>query len=480
MITKAVLFLSCWLTGIFIATSAASPLAVRKAPQAAKPNVVFILADDLGYGDLGCYGQRLIRTPHLDQMAAQGMRFTQFYAGTSVCAPSRAALLTGLHTGHTAVRGNKEIQPEGQWPLPDSAITMAEVMKKAGYVTGNFGKWGLGFVGTSGDPNQQGFDLFFGYNCQRQSHNFYPDHLWQNNERINYPNTPAHPRAYAADIIQAKALQFLDQRQKEPFFLYLSYTLPHAALQVPQDRLFTGYKKQFNEQPQAIPAVWTGKGYRPQAYPRAAYATMVTRLDHYVGEILTKLKALRLADNTLVVFTSDNGPHQEGGHDPAFFNSAGGFRGTKRALYEGGIRVPMLAWWPGKIKAGSTNNYAGAFWDFMPTFAALAGAKTPVPTDGISILPTLLRQPNQKQHPYLYWEFHEEGGKQAVRMGKWKGIKLRVREAAAPALALYDLEKDPQETADIAADHPEIVKQLNQIIREAHVENAVFPFLSRR
>ncbi|HXH99898.1 MAG TPA: arylsulfatase [Sphingobacteriaceae bacterium] len=445
----------------------------------ARPNIIFILADDLAYADIGPYGQKLIRTPNLNRMAKNGMRFTQFYSGTSVCAPSRSSLMTGMHTGHTYIRGNKEIKPEGQWPLPDSAVTIAEVMKKAGYVTGDFGKWGMGFVGTSGDPNKQGFDQFFGYNCQRQSHNFYPDHLWSNSERINLPNTPKSQTHYAAEIIQEKALSFIDNNKEKPFFLYLSYTLPHAALQGPKDNGFEEYRKKFNEQPQVIPSDWDGIGYEPQAYPKATFATMVTRLDTYVGQVMVKLKSLGLDDNTLIIFTSDNGPHTEGGHDPKFFNSTGVLKGVKRDLYEGGMRVPMLAYWPGKIKAGSVNNHIGAFWDFMPTFASIINQKVPAMIDGISILPTLLGKGKQQQHTYLYWEFHELGGRQAVRMGKWKGVKYNVLDRSKTTLELYDLEKDPGETKNLASKYPIILKQIDNYIKEAHVENNIFPFLSK-
>lgn len=446
----------------------------EKETAESKPNIILIVADDLGYGDLGCYGQTKIKTPHLDNMALQGMRFTQFYAGSTVCAPSRSALMTGLHTGHTPIRGNRTTKPEGQWPLPDSSITIAEVMQHAGYVTGDFGKWGLGFVGTSGDPLNQGFDHFFGYNCQGQAHNFYPDHLWKNAQRIDYPNTPENFTHYSGDIIQEQSLAFIDQNKDNPFFLFLSYTLPHAALQVPEDSIFEHYKHQFNEQPKPVNAAWNGKGYAPQAYPHAAYATMVTRLDQYVGEVLAKLKALGLDQNTLVIFTSDNGPHQEGGNDPLYFNSNGGLRGIKRDVYEGGIRVPMIACWPGKIGAGTVAHHVGAFWDFMPTFAGIAGVEAPAYTDGISLVPVLLQEKEQTQHSYLYWEFHEQGGKQAVRKGKWKGVRLDVTKDPEAPVHLYDLEKDPYETTDVATQHPAIVKEMKTLMKEAHTENPDF------
>lgn len=377
-----------------------------------RPNIVFILADDMGYGDLGCYGQKLIETPHIDALAAKGIRFTQFYAGTSVCAPSRSSLLTGQHTGHTPIRGNYEIQPEGQLPLPDTAYTIAKMLKDAGYVTGDFGKWGLGYPGSEGTPGKQGFDHFFGYNCQRQSHNYFPDHLWDNDTRVDYANTPENQKYYAPDLIQKKALEFIDENKTKPFFLYLSYTLPHAALQLPHgDSLLEYYKRKFNEQPKTIPALWDGKGYQPQAYPHAAYAAMVTKLDNYIEQVVEKLKTLGIEKNTLIIFTSDNGPHREGGNDPAFFNSSGGFKGIKRDLYEGGILTPMIAYWPAVITKPKVSGLTGAFWDFMPTFAAMAGAPAPPHTDGISLLPTLSSNGKQRQHEFLYWEFHEDGGR---------------------------------------------------------------------
>ena len=443
-----------------------------------KPNIVFILADDMGYGDLGCYGQKLIETPHIDQLAARGIRFTQFYAGTSVCAPSRSSLLTGQHTGHTPIRGNYEIQPEGQLPLPDTAYTIAKMLKDAGYVTGDFGKWGLGYPGSEGTPGKQGFDHFFGYNCQRQSHNYFPDHLWDNDTSVDYANTPENQAYYAPDLIQKKALAFIDENKTKPFFLYLSYTLPHAALQLPHgDSLLEYYKRKFNEQPKTIPALWDGKGYQPQAYPHAAYAAMVTKLDNYIAQVVNKLKTLGIEKNTLIIFTSDNGPHREGGNDPAFFNSSSGFRGIKRDLYEGGIRTPMIAYWPAVIKKPKVSGLTGAFWDFMPTFAAMAGVPAPQYTDGISLLPTLSSKGKQRQHEFLYWEFHEDGGRQAVRMGKWKGVRLNVMKDADAAIQLYNLNTDPGETKNVAAENPVIVQSIQKIMQNEHTENINFPFL---
>ncbi len=444
--------------------------------HASKPNIILIVADDLGYGDLGVYGQQKIKTPKIDQLAHEGMRFSQFYAGTTVCAPSRSSLMTGQHTGHTPIRGNKEVRPEGQWPLKASAVTVAELMKKAGYTTAAFGKWGLGFVGTEGDPLNQGFDRFYGYNCQAQAHNYFPDHLWDNDQRIELGNTPTSQTAYAADMIHQKALSFITEHKDSPLFICLTYTLPHAGLQIPKnDPLFEYYKKAFNEKPVQVPETWNGVGYQPQAYPKAAYAAMVGRLDRYVGDVIQTLQKLGLDKNTLVFFTSDNGPHHEGGNDPAFFNSSGVFRGIKRDLYEGGIRVPMIARWPGRIRAGSVTDFAGAFWDFLPTFASLAAVTTPREIDGVSMLPTLLHKGTQQQHEYLYWEFHEGGGSQAVRAGKWKAIRLNVKANPNNPLELFDLSADPAEKNNVAKKYPDIVKKMGEYMRQAHVENTDFP-----
>lgn len=453
----------------FVALCAAQ----NATPVKNKPNIILIVADDLGYGDLGVYGQTKIRTPNLDRMAKQGIRFTNFYAGTTVCAPSRSALMTGLHTGHTPIRGNKSVGEEGQWPLPDSALTIAELLKNGGYTTGDFGKWGLGPVGSSGDPLRQGFDQFFGYNCQALAHNYYPDHLWRNDERVTYNNTNSNLETYSADLIHQQALQFMAANKSKPFFLFLSYTLPHAALQVPEDTVFDYYRDLFGESRSATQQLWNGKGYAPQSSPRAAYASMVTRLDRYVGDVISQLKTLGLDKNTLIIFTSDNGPHREGGNDPSFFNSSGGLRGIKRDLYEGGIRVPMIVSWPGRIKPGVSDHLA-ASWDFMPTFAEAGGITTPANSDGISLLP-LLQNRAVKEHDYLYWEFHEQGGKQAVRKGKWKAVRLNVKDDPQAPIQLYDLNADQGETQDVASQFPDIIKEMKVIMEKAHVENADFP-----
>lgn len=448
-----------------------------------RPNIVFILADDLGYGDVGFNGQKLIRTPNIDKLAAEGRVFGQMYAGTAVCAPSRSAIMSGQHTGHTYIRGNKSVSPEGQEPIKDSVITMAEILHNAGYRTGAFGKWGLGPVGSEGDPNKQGFDNFYGYNCQGLAHRYYPDHLWDNSEKIALSENGdlLYNKQYAPDLIQQKALTFLDgaKQDKKPFFLFLPYILPHAELVVPDDSIFQSYKGKFPETPYVGKDYGPGAlpgGYTSQQYPHATFAAMVTRLDLYVGQVVAKLKELGLDKNTLVVFSSDNGPHKEGGADPEFFKSSGPFKGIKRDLYEGGIREPFVAWWPGTVQAGSRSDYVGAFWDLLPTFVELAKAPASKETDGISFVPALTGKGKQPAHKFLYWEFHEGGGRQAVRYGNWKGIRLQVDKDPNGPVELYDLSTDPGETNNIAAQHPDVVKAIEQIISNQHVPSALFPF----
>jgi len=445
------------------------------AQKVTRPNIIFILADDLGYGDIGLHGQTKIRTPHIDRLATLGMEFTQFYAGTAVCAPSRASLLTGLHTGHTAVRGNRGYQPEGQFPLPDSSLTIASVLQSHGYVTGCFGKWGLGYPGSTGVPAKKGFTDFFGYNCQTQAHNYYPDHLWVNNQRLELSGNKTGDSVYSADLIHQKALQFLREQKGHSFFLFLAYTLPHASLHGPHDSIYQHYVAQFEERPRQGPLKQGDLVLDP--YPHAAYATMVTRLDDYVGDILRMVRELGIADNTLILFSSDNGPHREGGGDPDFFGSSGPYRGIKRDLYEGGIREPFIAVWPGHIKAGSKTSYAGAFWDLFPTWEAIAGIPVTAGIDGLSFLPVLQGKTVQG-HDYLYWEFHEGGGKQAVRWGKWKGVRLNVTTQEHPPLELYNLEKDPSEKQNVAAQHPEAVQHIEHLMQEAHRYNKDWPLLA--
>lgn len=443
-----------------------------------RPNIIFILADDLGYNETGCYGQQKIATPNIDFMASLGIRFTQFYAGTAVCAPSRASLMTGLHTGHTAVRGNRGYKPEGQFPLPDSSVTIASVLKEQGYMTAAFGKWGLGYPGSTGEPLKKGFTHFFGYNCQTLAHNYYPDHLWQDDQRLELPGNRGKDSIYSADLIHQQALQFLTAQHNQPFFLFLAYTLPHASLHGPHDSLYQRYVEQFHEQPLAPSQQDKGSDYTFEPYPHAAFAAMVSRLDQYVGDILRKVKELGIADNTLILFSSDNGPHHEGGGDPAWFNSSGPYRGIKRDLYEGGIRVPFIALWKGRIRPGTTSDYPATFWDLFPTFEELTGTPLSPAIDGISFLPVLEgKNKAVRQHEYLYWEFHENDGRQAVRWGKWKGVKLQVSTLPDPPLELYDLEKDPGEQQNVADAHPDIVGKLNGFIKAAHHYDKDWPLL---
>lgn len=468
-----------WLGICFLICLSLSGNAQQK--NAAQPNIVLIVADDLGYGDVGFNGQKLIKTPNLDRLAAQGMRFNQFYAGTTVCAPSRSALMTGQHTGHTYIRGNKEMIPEGQQPLAASETTIAEVLKKAGYTTAAFGKWGLGPVGSEGDPLKQGFDYFYGYNCQKLAHRYYPAHLWENEKKIVLTENQnlQVAKTFAPDLIQQQTLTFIDkQNDKQPFFLFLPYILPHAELLVPDDPLLEYYKGKFPEKPfkgadYGVDA--KDGGYTSQPYPHATFAAMVARLDKYVGEVMDKLKAKGLDKNTIIIFSSDNGPHVEGGADPVFFNSGGGLRGVKRDLYEGGIRVPFVVSWPGIIKPNTQSDFVGAFWDLVPTLAELAHTKVTSPTDGLSFVATLTGKGKQKQHEYLYWEFHEGGGKQAVRQGNWKAVKLNVNRPESSKIELYDLTKDSSEQVDLSKQFPDKVAKMEALMKEAHRASALFP-----
>ena len=438
------------------------------------PNVIFILADDLGYGDLSCYGQTKFKTPNIDQLAANGIRFTSHYAGCTVCAPSRSTLMTGLHTGHTYIRGNKDMQPEGEEPLPAESFTVAKLFKEAGYATGAFGKWGLGGPGSKGVPESQGFDEFFGFNSQVLAHNYYPEYLWHNGKKIYMEGNQNGGKArHAPDEYHKMALQFIEKHKGRPFFMYCPYTIPHAELMVPDDSLLRQYVGKFSEKP--FKGVDSGPLYRKGAYgsqpePRAVFAAMVSRLDRYVGEIISKLKELGIEKNTLVIFTSDNGPHLEGGADPVFFDSAGPLRGFKRSLYEGGIRIPYIASWPGTIPPGEVSDLPTAFWDFLPTAAELTGIKLLKPTDGISMIPVLTGKGIQPEHEFLYWEFHEGGTKQAVRMGKWKGVRFGTEEP----LELYDLSADIHEDTNLAALHPEIVAKIENFLRHARSESTIW------
>jgi len=438
-------------------------------PARTPPNIVLIQADDLGFGDVGAYGQKRFETPGLDRLAREGTRFTQYYSGSTVCAPSRAALLTGKHTGHTWVRGNGAL-PEGDVPLRAEEVTIAELLRERGYRTGLVGKWGLGQPGTPGMPDKQGFDYAFGFLDQRHAHRQFTDHFYRNGETVQVDLE----RDYAGDVFTKEAAAFIERDDRRPFFLYLNYTVPHAELRAPEDSMAL-YRGRFPEKPFENPkadAVQSGSrpdspslGYRSQPAPHAAFAAMITRMDRDIGRLVDLLASRGLDRNTVVLFTSDNGPHMEGGADPAFFNSSGGLRGVKRDLYEGGIRVPMIVRWPGTVPAGRTSTHPWAHWDMLPTFVDLAGGKVPGDIDGMSMA-RALRGESQPTHPYFYWEFHERGFQQAVRMGRWKAVRLK---PGAP-LELYDLEKDEREQQDVAAAHADIVKKV-----EAYLETARTP-----
>jgi arylsulfatase A-like enzyme len=435
------------------------------------PNIIFILADDLGYGDVGCYGQQKIKTPNIDALAKSGIKFTQFYSGSTVCGPARASFMTGLHTGHTPIRGNKTFEPEGQSHLPDSSVTIAMELQKAGYKTAAIGKWSLGFITTSGAPSKKGFETFFGYNCQSLAHNYYPDHIWSNEKRVELPENLTVNAVYSADLFKQKALEYIDEQKKDkPFFLYLPYTLPHVDLTPPHDVLYNYYMQLFKEQPLKETDKRNLNKQFVELYPHAAFAAMVARLDKYVGEITALVNKKGLAENTIIIFTSDNGPHKEKGGDPDFFNSHGIYRGIKRDLYEGGIRVPLIISWKGKIKPGTTTDHAAALWDFFPTFQQMAKRPVSKSIDGISILPVLLNKP-QPKHDYLYWEFHESGGRQAVRWKNWKAIKLNVSTGKEEPMELYDIIKDPSEKTNIANQNKDIVKKMEAFMKEAHQKN---------
>lgn len=461
----------------------ASYALISYAPVSKKeplPNIVYILADDLGYGDLSCYGQQKFSTPNIDRLAREGMLFTQHYTGCTVSAPSRSCLMTGQHSGHTPVRGNKGWDPEGQWPLPATSFTIAEMLKTKGYTTGAFGKWGLGFIDTEGDPNSQGFDEFYGYNCQSLAHNYYPDHLWHNHEKVLlHNNDNGKAGAYSADLIHKAALEFLETNKNKPFFLFYPTTIPHAEL-LAKEEYMKMFRGKFNPE-KSFKGIDDGPTFRlgpygSQAEAHAAFAAMITELDDYVGELLAKLTELGLEKNTIVIFASDNGPHLEAGADPDYFNSNGDLKGYKRDMYEGGIRTPMLVSWPSKVKAGSESDHVSAFWDILPTFAEIAGVENPEGIDGISFLPSLLGK-KQKQHEYLYWEFHEQGGKIAARMGNWKAVKLNIDKTPQGVTELYNLSTDIGETNNIALSNPEIVKKMEEIMKQAHTPSEIFPFI---
>lgn len=476
----------------------------NEANQADKPNIIYFLADDLGYGELGSYGQQLIETPNIDALAKGGMQFSNHYSGAPVCAPARCVLLTGLHAGHAYIRGNDEWKSrgdvwnmqamfndpnlEGQRPMPDSTITIGKLLQSSGYKTGMVGKWGLGSPTTNSIPNNQGFDYFLGYNCQRQAHTYYPMHLWLNEEKMilknkmvpmhaNFPEgaDPNDEKAYAdfelneyaPDLMHEGALGFIEDNKDNPFFLYYASPIPHVPLQAPK-KWVDYYREKFGpEEP------FTGKSYFPSQYPKATYAAMISYMDQQVGELVTLLKELELYDNTMIIFSSDNGPTYTGGTDTPFFDSAAPFKTTygngKGFVREGGIRVPMIAHWPSVISAGSTSSHISAFQDVLPTLCEVSGTKIPKGLDGISFLPSLKNAKNQKEHEYLYWEFPSYKGQQAVRMGEWKGIRKNIFEGNTN-IELYNLKNDSLETNNLAEVRPDVVKEIERILVEARTE----------
>ena len=486
-----------------------SALSANAQKKNARPNIIFILCDDMGYGDLGCYGQPFIRTPHIDAMASEGIRFTQAYAGSPVSAPSRASFMTGQHSGHCEVRGNKEYWGNspiimygnnkeysvvGQHPYDPDHIILPEIMKDNGYTTGMFGKWAGGYEGSCSTPDKRGIDEYYGYICQFQAHLYYPNFLNRYSkalgdtgvvrvimdENIKYPmygpDYQKRPQ-YSADMIHEKAMEWLDNQDgKQPFFGVFTYTLPHAELVQPEDSLLNEYKAKFD--PDKVFKGSEGSRYNAITHTHAQFAAMITRLDYYVGEVLKKLKEKGLDENTLVIFSSDNGPHEEGGADPTFFGRDGKLRGLKRQCHEGGIRIPFIARWPGRVPAGEVNDHICAFYDLMPTFCDVAGIKNYEKKyrnkenevdyfDGISFAPTLLGKKKQKQHDFLYWEFNETN-QIAVRMGDWKLIVKKGKPS------LYNLRTDIHEDNDIALQHPEIVEKMKAIIFEQHTPNQHF------
>lgn len=462
----------------------------QKNKNAKLPNIIYIYADDMGYGELGCYGQEKIKTPNLDKMAKEGMRFTQHYTSMPVCAPARAMLMTGKHGGHSAIRGNFELggfkdeEERGQKPLPASEFTVAELLKQKGYATALTGKWGLGMNNTEGTPTRQGFDYYYGYLDQKQAHNLFPSHLWENDkwDTLAQPWFDVHRKLnpktatdadfdsfkgkdYAPEKMTEKALAFIEKNKGGPFFLYMPYTIPHVSLQVP-DEYVKQYIGKFDEKP-----YYGEKSYAPTKYPLSTYAAMITYLDLQVGIVMKRIKELGLDENTIIMFSSDNGATFNGGVDAKFFNSVAGLRGLKMDVYEGGIREPFIARWPGKIRAGSVSNHISIQYDVMATLAEITGQKVEN-TDGISFLPELLGK-KQPVHKYLYFEYPEKGGQLAIRLGNWKAVKTDLKKNPANPWQLFNLKTDRNETTDVALKHPEMMKEFDAIVKKEHVESDV-------
>ncbi|MBM3401782.1 MAG: arylsulfatase [Bacteroidetes bacterium] len=464
------------------------PLISEAQEKKSKPNIIYIYADDLGYGELGSYGQTKIKTPFLDQIAREGMRFTRHYSGAPVCAPSRSILMTGKHSGHSYIRGNYELGgfadslEGGQMPLHEGAYTIAKMLQERGYQTGLVGKWGMGVTNTTGSPLNHGFDYYYSVLDQKQAHNFYPTHLWENdkwdplNNHVFAVHSKIDPmtatdsdfdkfkgKEYAPAKFTEKALSFIEKNKEKTFFLYLPYTLPHLALQAPEDYV-KKYIGQFDEKP-----YYGENGYAPNKYPLSTYAAMITFLDEQVGIIMQKIKNLGLDENTIIMFSSDNGATFSAGVDTKFFNSVGGLRGLKMELYEGGIRVPFIARWPNHIKPNTVSNHISAQYDIMPTLAELTGSKV-TGMDGKSLLPELLGKPGiQQKHEFLYFEYPENGGQLAVQLGNWKGVKMNVKKNPKAKWELYDLATDQNERIDLSVQHPEIIEKMNAIVKREHV-----------
>jgi arylsulfatase A-like enzyme len=484
------------------AAGAAACLPTLHCGGTKKPNIIYILADDLGYSELGCYGQEKIETPNIDTLAASGKKFTQHYSGSPVCAPSRCVLLTGKHAGHAFIRGNHEWRErgevwnfakavddpnlEGQFPIPEDTETVGKILQRAGYTTGIVGKWGLGAPLSEGVPNKQGFDFFYGYNCQRQAHTFYPRHLWKNNKKVWLKNElvppgtkleknadPLDPASYAkytqpdysADLMFDEITEFVTKNKTNPFFLYWANPIPHVPLQAPQ-RWVDYYLKKFGDEKPYI----GDKGYFPHRYPHSAYAAMISYMDEQVGLLINQLKELSIYENTLIMFTSDNGPTYAGGADSEWFDSAKPFSSAtgrgKGNVYEGGIRVPMIASWPGHIKAGTNSDHASAFYDVLPTLCDLTNTSQPEEIDGLSFLPALL-DAKQEPHDFLYWEFPSYGGQQAVRVGNWKAVRRNILKGNTD-IELYNLADDIREQRNIAEQHPDIIADMQKIMQREH------------
>ena len=459
----SVLYFIVW----FVALNLDAPAGDHK--NETYPNVIYIMADDLGIGDVGVYGQKIIKTPAMDKLATNGMVFTQHYSGSTVCAPSRCTIVTGKHTGHAFIRGNKGVKAKDglkyDYPLKDSEITVAELMKQKSYTTACVGKWGLGGPDSEGHPNNQGFDYFFGYLGQGHAHRFYPEFLFENGDKVML-----NKKVYSHSLIMDKALEFIEKNSEEHFFLYLTPTIPHADIDIPKSELGE-YDGKFHEIPHP-----PGKHYIAQSQPKAAYAAMVTLLDKDIQRLMDLLKTKGIDENTLVIFTSDNGNHSEGGHKPEYFNSNGPYRGKKRDLYEGGIRAPFIVHWPLKVEAGSVSYHISAFWDFLPTMCDLLDIAVPEGVDGLSYLSEIPGDGRQPKHEHLYWEFHERGGKQAILKDNWKLIRLNINKPEHEQYELYNLNSDPAEMFNVEDQYPSLFNGLNQVLLGSHSTNEVYKF----